>query len=209
VYYARDVLGNADYQIVLTVLSTGAMFLVAPVIPKIVETFGKKRAYVAAGAVTAVGAIGIALTPPSVLVLVFIFFAVYGAGIAGTQNLIFALQADTVEYGEWETGVRTEGSNYAVLSFSRKVGQGISGAIAAFGIGVGGYVAGAATQSPGALDAIRHLTGLGPALFVGIGAAIMLVYPLTEERFREMVREIAFRRADRAGTRDQVSGSDA
>jgi glucuronide carrier protein len=209
VYYARDVLGSADYQIVLTVVSTGAMFLVAPAIPKIVETFGKKRAYVAAGAVTAMGAIGVALTPPSVLALAFVFFAVYGAGIAAVQNLIFALQADTVEYGEWETGVRTEGSNYAILSFSRKVGQGIGGAIAAFGIGVGGYIAGAATQSPGALDAIRYLTGLGPALFVGIGAAIMLAYPLTEERFREVVREIAFRRAKRDRTRDQVPPSDA
>jgi glucuronide carrier protein len=209
VYYARDVLGSADYQIVLTVVSTGAMFLVAPAIPKIVETFGKKRAYVAAGAVTAMGAIGVALTPPSVLALAFVFFAVYGAGIAAVQNLIFALQADTVEYGEWETGVRTEGSNYAILSFSRKVGQGIGGAIAAFGIGVGGYIAGAATQSPGALDAIRYLTGLGPALFVGIGAAIMLAYPLTEERFREVVREIAFRGADHDRTRDQVPPSDA
>jgi glucuronide carrier protein len=56
VYYARDGLGNADYQILLTVVSTGAMFLVAPAIPKIVETFGKKRAYVVAGAATAMGA---------------------------------------------------------------------------------------------------------------------------------------------------------
>jgi glucuronide carrier protein len=209
VYYARDVLGSADFQIVLTVLSIGGMFVVSPVIPRIVETFGKKRAYVAAGAVTAVGAVGIALTPPSVRALAFVFFAVYGTGIAAVQNLIFALQADTVEYGEWETGVRTEGSNYAVLSFSRKVGQGIGGGVAAFGIGVGGYVAGAATQSPGAIDTIRSITGFGPALFVGIGAAIMLAYPLTEERFREVVGEIAFRRADRDRTRDQVPPSDA
>jgi glucuronide carrier protein len=55
VYYARDVLGNADYQIAPTVVSTGAMFLVSPSIPKIVESFGKKRAYVVAGAVTVVG----------------------------------------------------------------------------------------------------------------------------------------------------------
>jgi glucuronide carrier protein len=209
VYYARDVLGSADYQIVLTVVSTGAMFLVSPAIPKIVEIFGKKRAYLAAGVVTGLGGVGIAFTPPSVLALALVFFAVYGAGIAAVQNLIFALQADTVEYGEWETGVRTEGSNYAVLSFSRKVGQGIGGGIAAFGIGVGGYVAGAATQSPGAIDTIRYITGFGPALFVGIGAAIMLAYPLTEERFREVVGEIAFRRAERAGTRDQVPQSDA
>jgi glucuronide carrier protein len=79
----------------------------------------------------------------------------------------------------------------------RKVGQGIGGGLAAFGIGVGGYVAGAATQSQGAIDSIRYITGFGPALFVGIGAAIMLAYPLTEERFQEVVREIAFRRAER------------
>ena len=192
----------------IAAVSTGAMFLVSPAIPKIVETFGKKRAYVAAGVVTALGAVGIALTPPSVLALALVFFAVYGAGIAAVQNLIFALQADTVEYGEWETGVRTEGSNYAVLSFSRKVGQGIGGGLAAFGIGVGGYVAGAAMQSPGALDVIRYLTGFGPAVFVGIGAAIMLAYPLTEERFGEVVRQIAFRRAERGRRRDQVPQSD-
>jgi glucuronide carrier protein len=208
VYYARDVLGSADYQIVLTVVSTGAMFLVAPAIPKIVATFGKKRAYAAAGVITALGAVGIGLAPPSVLVLALVFFAVYGAGIAAVQNLIFALQADTVEYGEWETGVRTEGSNYAVLSFSRKVGQGIGGGIAAFGIGVGGYVAGAATQSSRAIDTIRYITGFGPALFVGIGAAIMLAYPLTEERFREVVGEIAFRRTERERTRDPFPRSD-
>jgi glucuronide carrier protein len=197
VYYARDVLGNADYQIVLTVVSTGAMFLVSPAIPKIVESFGKKRAYVVAGAVTVVGGVGVALSPPSVPTLAFVLFAVYGAGIAAVQNLIFALQADTVEYGEWETGVRTEGSNYAALSFCRKVGQGIGGGLAAFGIGVGGYVAGTATQSQSAIDSIRYITGFGPALFVGIGAAVMLAYPLTEERFRDVVREIAFRRAER------------
>lgn len=45
----------------------------------------------AAGAVTAVGAVGIALSPPSVLALAFVFFAVYGAGIAAVQNLIVAL----------------------------------------------------------------------------------------------------------------------
>jgi glucuronide carrier protein len=209
VYYARDVLGNADYQIVLTVLSTGAMFLVSPAIPRIVETVGKKPAYVAAGIVTAIGAVGIAFSPPSVQALAFVFFAVYGIGIAAVQNLIFALQADTVDYGEWETGVRTEGSNYAALSFSRKVGQGIGGALAAFGIGVGGYIAAAPTQSPGAIDAIRYVTGFGPALFVGIGAAIMLAYPLTEDRFREVVRQIAFRRAERAGSRDRAPDSEA
>ena len=126
------------------------------------------------------------------------WFAVYGAGIAAVQALMWALQADTVEYGEWVAGARTEGTNYAALSFTRKVGQGIGGAAAAYGIGLGGYLAGSSTQTSGALDTIRYLTGGGPLIFIGLGTAVMLAYPLTEERFRTMVAETAARRAGRA-----------
>jgi glucuronide carrier protein len=200
VYYARDVLGDADYVIVLTVLSIGGMFVTVPLIPKIVETVGKKPAYIVSAAITVVGSIGIALSPPSVPALAFVSFALYGIGLAVVQALMWTLEADTVEYGEWKTGVRTEGSNYAVLSFARKIGQGIGGGIAAWGIGIGGYVAGAATQSESAGDAIRYVTGWAPALFVAAGAAIMLTYPLTENRFRQIVGEVAVRRAERAAS---------
>ena len=199
VYYARDVLGNADYVIVLTVVSIGGMFLTAPLLPRIVRAFGKKRAYVGCGIITVVGSIGIALSPPSIPVLAFISFAVYGVGLAVVQALMWTLETDTVEYGEWKTGARTEGSNYALLSFARKVGQGIGGGIAAWGIGFGGYTAGAVTQSTTALNTIRWVAGGAPAVFVGIGAAIMLGYPLSEQRFQEMVSEVARRRARRAG----------
>jgi glucuronide carrier protein len=202
VYYARDVLGNADLTILLTVLTTGAMFVVSPLIPRIVAATGKKKAYVVAGLLTAAGGIGIAVAPPSVLVLPIIAFAVYGVGIAACQSLMWALQADTVDYGEWKTGVRSEGINYSALSFSRKVGQGIGGAVAAWGIGVGGYVAGSPIQSQGARDAIRIVTGLGPAVLVGLGALLMLAYPLTERRYRRIVDELTDRNRERALARE-------
>jgi glucuronide carrier protein len=198
IYYARDVLGNADLTILLTVLTTGSMFVVSPLLPKIVATVGKKSAFVAAGLITAAGGLGIALAPTSVLALPIIAFAVYGVGIAAVQALMWALQADTVDYGEWKTGVRSEGINYSALSFSRKVGQGIGGGVAAWGIGVGGYVAGADVQSQGAQDAIRIVTGLGPAVFVGLGALLMLVYPLTEKRYQTIVDALTDQNRERA-----------
>lgn len=197
VYYARDVLGNVDYTILLAALTTGAIFVVSPLMPRVAAAFGKKTAYITAGGITATGGVGVALIPPSQLVLAMVSFAVYGIGISGVQALMFALQADTVEYGEWASGVRTEGTDYAALSFTRKLGQGVGGALAGWGIGVGGYAAGSATQTPGALDTIRYLTGFGPAVFVGVGAAVMLAYPLTEERFRTIVVELTHRRSER------------
>ena len=68
--------------------------------------------------------------------------------MGGVNTLMWALEADTVEYGEWKTGIRTEGTTYALFSFTRKMGQAIGGAAAAYTIGFGGYVAGSPRASP-------------------------------------------------------------
>lgn len=49
VYYARDVLGDADLYIVITIVQTVGMIVAAGVIPKAVAAFGKKRTYIIAG----------------------------------------------------------------------------------------------------------------------------------------------------------------
>jgi len=111
---------------------------------------------------------------------------------------MWALEADTVEYGEWRTGVRTEGITYALFSFTRKLGQAVGGAVAAYVIAFGGYVGGARVQSEGAVDAIRLAAGIVPAVFILIGIAIFFRYPLTEQTFARMVAETAERRAAQA-----------
>jgi Na+/melibiose symporter-like transporter len=82
-----------------------------------------------------------------------------------------------------------------VLSFIRKTGQGIGGAVAACIIGLGGYIATAKTQAGSALTSIRVAAGIIPATLFLAAAAVMLVYPLTEKAFRAIVAEMAERRA--------------
>jgi glucuronide carrier protein len=135
-----------------------------------------------------------------------VFFAVMGVSTAGVNTLMWALEADTVEYGEWRTGVRTEGITYALFSFTRKLGQAVGGAVAAYVIAFGGYVGGAKVQSGGAVDAIRLAAGIVPAVFILIGIAIFFRYPLTEQTFTRMVAETAERRAARAATAGTTTG---
>lgn len=198
-YYARDVLGDANYFIILTVVSTGVMFVVAGFIPRIVRAVGKKPAYVASSVLAIIAALGIALTPSTLPGLAIAFFGLYGVGLAAVNTLMWALEADTVEYGEWRTGVRTEGTTYAVFSFTRKVGQAVGGAAAAYGLGFVGYVAQQEVQSQATQDGIRYIAGFVPAFFILVGVLIMVFYPLTETRFKAMVAEVAARRAAREG----------
>jgi len=195
VYYARNVLGNADLYIVMTVVQTVGMIAAAALVPVAVEAIGKKRSYLIAGVIGLGGGVGVALAPSSTPAIGIACFGVMGFGLGVINTLIFALQADTVDYGEWKSGVRAEGSSYAVLSFTRKAGQGIGGAMAAYTIGAGGYVSGAASQSHSAVTSIKIAAGAIPAGLMLAAMAVMVAYPLTEAAFRRMVAEVAERRA--------------
>ena len=197
IFYARDVLGDANYYIVITIVQTAGTFLAAAFVPHFVRTIGKKKAYLSFGAVAIVAGIALALAPASSPIVAFGCFFFLGIGLGGVNTLMWALEADTVEYGEWKTGIRTEGTTYALFSFTRKMGQAVGGAAAAYTIGFGGYVAQSAAQPDSAITAIKIAAGVVPAVVIGIALAIMFAYPLTESRYREMVREVAQRRVAR------------
>jgi glucuronide carrier protein len=136
------------------------------------------------------------VAPGSVPVLGILCYGVVSLGMGAINNLIFAFQPDTVDYGEWNSGIRAEGSSYSVLSFMRKAGQGLGGGLAAYTIGLGGYISGAAIQTSSAVASIRVAFGVVPAVAALAAGAVMLAYPLTEKAMRAMVEDIARRRAN-------------
>jgi len=193
-YYARDVLGNGNYFAVITLVQTLGGLVAALLVPYLVATIGKKAAYIAFGAVAAAGGIGVAFAPASIPAIPIGLFAVFGVGLGVVSTLLWALESDTVEYGEWKSGVRAEGAIYSVFSFTRKLGQAVGGAAAAYVIGLGGYVAGAEQQASSAITAIKFAAGVVPSVFILLAIAVMAAYPLSEVRFRQIAREIAGRR---------------
>ena len=197
VYYARDVLGNADYYIVLSVVQTAGVFAAALLVPRLVPALGKKRVYMLLGAIGAAAGVAVALVPGSVPAPAIVAFAFFGIGLGGVNTVSFALQPDTVEYGEWRTGARSEGATYSIFSFTRKVGQALGAAAASYAIGIGGYLSNASSQPDSAVTAIKVAAGLVPAAFILGAIAVITAYPLTDDKFREIVREVAERRAAR------------
>jgi len=112
---------------------------------------------------------------------------------------MFALEADTVEYGEWKSGQRTEGATYAIFSFTRKITQALGGAVGAWALAIGGYLSATAalpdpTQPDSAIFAIKATIGLVPAAAALIAMIIFARYPLTDARFKEIRDETEARK---------------
>jgi glucuronide carrier protein len=201
-YYLRDVLNALPLYAALSIVQIALTFGLAAFVPAIVRKFGKRQAYMAGGAVMGVGGLVVFLAPPSMVWLGFGGLVICQIGIVLVNMLVWALEADTVEYGEWKTGVRAEGIIYALFSFTRKTGQAVGGALAAYALGWGGYVANAAVQSSAAEWGIRAGAGLIPVVGAILAVVVMFFYPLTDVRHKQIVTEIAERRAAAGITTD-------
>jgi len=64
------------------------------------------------------------------LYMIFRFFANFPSGITATITAL--LLADSIEYAEWKTGVRTEGVTYAVVKFVGKISAAGTSALTMF-----------------------------------------------------------------------------
>jgi glucuronide carrier protein len=148
---------------------------------------------------------------PIAIPVVVVTFFVLGIFQNLSLSLLFAFEADAVEYGEYQTGNRTEGATYAVYSFFRKVSQALAGSVAGYALAWGGFNAAQPEQSESALTTIKGIVGLAPAVFGLLGALIFLAYPLTDQRFRQIVRELHARHGitdDRDVTNLEVAAGD-
>ena len=68
---------------------------------------------------------------------------------------IYAIIPDCVEYGEWKTGLRNDGFQYAFVSLGNKIGMAIGTALLAALLGKYGYVANQA-QNSAVLSIMKH-----------------------------------------------------
>ena len=140
-YYAAYVLGDSALMIYMILATSLSTFVAVPVVPRLVARFGKKQTFLLGAAGLVATGVWIFFMPTAIPVVVVTFF-VLGVFQNLSMSLLFAFEADAVEYGEYQTGKRTEGATYAVYSFFRKVSQALAGSVAGYALAWGGFNAG-------------------------------------------------------------------
>lgn len=116
----------------------------------------------------------------------------------GISNIMtYAMIGDTVDYLEWKTGERGEGICFAMQTLMNKIGMAIGAFIGVLAYGMSNI---SPTDPVGNMD-VAGLNKLWMMLVLsGVVSFIACIIPiffynLTEKRQREMVKEIAERKA--------------
>lgn len=113
-----------------------------------------------------------------------------GAGYLG----FWSMMPDTVEYGEWRSGVRAEGAIFGLVSLLQKGGLGLAAAGLGELLTVIGYQPNLA-QTPETLSAMRVVMIASPAVLSLAAAAAIAFYGIDHRQHGRMVRALDRRRS--------------
>ncbi|NLA76944.1 MAG: hypothetical protein GX851_03805, partial [Clostridiales bacterium] len=124
-------------------------------------------------------------------------------GIFSATNGVVPMEmiGETVDYSEWTTDQRTEGTSFASATFVGKFNGSMSRALGTFLIPLIGYKTSNETFFVEQTDATKRnifaMNSIVPALLGTIGIIPMLFYDLVGEKRERMLRELDERRAEK------------
>ncbi|KDV97787.1 sugar (Glycoside-Pentoside-Hexuronide) transporter domain protein [Escherichia coli 2-156-04_S1_C3] len=193
VYYTQYVLNDPILLSYMGFFSMGCIFIGVFLMPASVRRFGKKKVYIGGLLIWVLGdLLNYFFGGGSVSFVAFSCLAFFGSAFVNSLN--WALVSDTVEYGEWRTGVRSEGTVYTGFTFFRKVSQALAGFFPGWMLTQIGYVPNVA-QADHTIEGLRQLIFIYPsALAVVTIVAMGCFYSLNEKMYVRIVEEIEARK---------------
>ena len=105
------------------------------------------------------------------------------------EAAIYAIVPDCVEYGEWKTGVRNDGFQYAFVSLGNKLGMAI-GTSALAGVLSALSFAPNQVQNAAVQNAMHYAFSLLPGVLWLITAIVLFFYRISKRSYNQIMSEL-------------------
>lgn len=192
VYYAKDILGDRNLVStingIFNIAQICGMFFVA----MLVKRYGKRNVFTTGLVLDIIGMLVLNFSG-GMMSMIVVSSVIRGIGNACGGATMWAMVSDTIDYGEWKTGYRTEGLVNSACSFGYKIGNGIGSALLGVILELGGYIGDAAMQTESALVSIQVCFVWIPIAVYMIGIIIMKFWQLDKE-FPQILADLEKRR---------------
>lgn len=181
-YYLKYVIGDISIMPTASLLNYLGILVVVSV-PWLNKKFSKRNIMLAGYLLMIIGR-GIIVLMPSVFTL-YLGLALVGISSGFGIGLIYSMVADTVDFGEFNTGVRAQGLAYSLVTLCEGIAGGLASAFVGYILAMGGYVGGTDTQSASSITAINTVF-----LYVPIICSVIIVLALVFYRLDSKMPDI-------------------
>ena len=204
IYYVfgGDQAAGAEYAGYAGTLGAASTFCVIFFVTWLGTRIGKRRALLISIGISMIGyALKWVCYNPEAPWLVLLPAPLLAFGLGGLFTLMPSMIADTVDMDELQTRERREGMYGAIFWWVVKLGMAAAIAAGGFLLNATGFdVARAGDQSQQAIFLMRLFDAFVPLAASGIACWILVTFPITEARAREVRLELEHRRGHPAAT---------
>lgn len=194
VYYAQYWLGNPDLTGMISIVNVIPMLVALALVNPLLKKIGNRNTSLVGAVIMVVGFIIQFLFPAS-LTMVLLGTGIRGFGTGLASALTAVMLGDTIDYGEWKSGIRTDGLVYSASTFGAKVGNGVATASLGWALAIGSFDASLAVQAAPALNAIRFVFTVLPLIAAALAVFLNLIYDL-DKKMPQILHELKERNSN-------------
>ncbi len=191
-YYFKYILGKPEIgssALAFVALLAG---LFVPFWTWVARRFGKRNAWLAGAVPGLLGLVAWHLIDGHSVPLLFGALGLQALSSSSFIVCFWSMLPDTVEYGEWRSGVRTESMVFGLATLGQKMALGFGAGFLGLALAHVGYVSNA-QQSAETIEGIKQMMFWIPLAGGLITAVLIAFYPLSLKAHAKMVEEIAAR----------------
>lgn len=198
-YYAKYYMNNEGMTVVVLVLAVfGALAGTGVALP-MMKKWGKKTLYIIGVAIGFITCTIMYFIPAQNTVMLLVLITASQAGMSIPLVATWSMAPDTVDYCEYKTGIRAEGTTFGAFSFVQKFASAIAGSLSGAILAVTGYVPNAA-QTEKAIFGINCMMTLIPAVCCILCIGCIAFYKLNAKQMEMIIASLLQKNHEKAGT---------
>ena len=194
IYFVKYGLELHEYQGLILGVSSGASFLSLPFLAYLALKIGKRETWLISMTIAFIGLLLFFYYPIASLNELLILLALIGVGNGAGGVLFWSMLPDTVEYGEWKSGIRTESSLYGFMTFAQKSSIAVAALILGFLLSGIGFEPNQ-IQSEETISGMKFMMSWIPICGIIISLVLMYFYPISTKFHGELLQRIKERNA--------------
>jgi GPH family glycoside/pentoside/hexuronide:cation symporter len=198
--------GSYDFEMITSAFNTVGQisaFLGVLTVSWVSKMIGKRNTFILYFIIAIISTAAYYFLSSDQMALIFLF-QITGSATGGPLSvIIWAMYADTADYGEWKRGRRTTGLIFSASTMSQKFGWAFGAFVALNLMSQVGFSPNEA-QSQESLNGLISLFSIIPAGLGVLSIIISLFYPLTDKKVAEIGAELQQRRIEMGEEQTEV-----
>lgn len=161
---------------------------------RLADKYGKRDVFMTFLFISTLFIIAFYFFPPTSVSLIFISQIFHGFFYGITIPILWAMIADVADYSEWKNNRRATAIVFSAMMVGLKAGLSIGGSLTSWVLGAFNYVPNAAEQQESAINGIKLLVSIFPAIPFIAGVVLLLFYEINKNMEVQIESELKVKR---------------